>query len=451
MTDPNTNRSYYDSPQNLGQFASKSICESCLKSSEAKNLSDRLNFSEVKEEEKDCHYCHQEHIKRSAETLFNGRPSCKECKKKNFINFVSPTMTGQRIMITQVVQTNSNQNSPLIDLSVRPGEESSLYKSRTVTMFPPNLNLTNQTFDIPEGPLTNRSNHGKAISLKNESELKNKLRINLPNESHNELQNSRLQLGCIDDSSDYGSDNGFSFPQQFLSARCTPLNSPKTIFHPLLTPKSKSNNQNYFMHVKQSQSSNLSKAPNNELNTSLSSFISGIEIYESKKEEGSSSPKKIEFRDAKVGDILSKILTGGINSVKSNLVYLASKDTLGSKFFHSKCDGKAPLILALMLQSGAVFGGFMYKALNPKSLEIKDEKAGLFYTVENNNIMFQKVIKDVIIYKKTGVIFGNPIMLEINFDTLNNVIWNIDSKLNSSVKKTPEWSKHIKDILVLKF
>ena len=139
-----------------------------------------------------------------------------------------------------------------------------------------------------------------------------------------------------------------------------------------------------------------------------------------------------------------------MTTLKSNIIYSISKDKLGSQYFHFKCDGKAPIILALILQSGAIFGGFTYKALDPKISETKDEMAGLFYSVENNQIMFHKVNEKVVIYKKTGIVFGNPTMLEINFDTLNNINWNIDIKENSPGKKALEWNKFIKDIIVLK-
>ena len=439
-----SNKIYHDVSQNLVQFASKSICESCQKSSETKNLSDRINFSEAKEEEKDCHYCYEEHIKCSAETLFNGRPSCKECKKKNFISFVSPIITGQKIMITQVVKNNNNQYNTLI--ASTSSSQKSPQKNRTISMFPSTINFNNQNMDYQEQPQSTSATHAKTFSLNNDEGFKTKLKTN--------LQHKKTNLQLIIDESDDGSDLGISLPQPFLSVKNS--TAQKIFVNNNSTPRTNKDDENGkntiidYANVKRSQFRKLDIIPVDVLNTPTSSIHSGGDANESKKSDTPLSVRILEFRDPKLFNLLHKILSGEMTALKSNLIYSISKDKLGSKYFHFKCDGKAPIILALILQSGAIFGGFIYKTLDPKISEKKDEMAGLFYSVENNQIMFHKVSEKVVIYKKTGIVFGNPTMLEINFDTLNNINWNIDLKENSPTKKGLEWNKFIKDIIVLK-
>ena len=445
MTEPLSNKIYHDIPLNQTKFSYKFICESCQKSSDTRNLSDRLDFSEAKEEEKDCHYCYEEHIKCSAETLFNGRPSCKECKKKNSISFMSPKITGQKIMITQVVKTN-----PLILSPPASSYKKSSYHHRAISMFPSMIN--NQCINY-QGAQSTNANHTKTLSLKNDSGSNTKTKLKL---------NPQYQM---DDCSDYSSDSGISLPQPFLSARNSIAH--KIFFEnnsPSKLNRDDENDKNMVMdfdsNTKTSKSKKLDIAvmPTNTINglnistSSTISTFSGGEVNELKKIEKPLLAGIIKFRDPKVVNILYNILSGDMIALKNNIIYLASKDTLGSKYFHFKCDNKAPIILALILKSGAIFGGLTYKPLDSKITEVKDEMAGIFYSVENKEIILHKVSGDVVIYKKTGVVFGNPIMLEINFDILNNIIWSIDLKENSpsNLKKTPEWKKYIRDVMVLK-
>ncbi len=89
------------------------FCEDCL-TADPDILQDRLtiDFSEAKEEETDCHFCNTRSMNRQAEVLYNGYPSCRECRKrKSVMNFVAQTQdTNQKFIVTQVSNKDPTQS-----------------------------------------------------------------------------------------------------------------------------------------------------------------------------------------------------------------------------------------------------------------------------------------------------------------------------------------------------
>ena len=81
------------------------FCEECLaKDPQVSQDRHTVDFSEAKEEETECYYCNISGMPRPAEVLFNGFPSCRECRRRrNVVNFVAKANeTNQKVIVTQV-------------------------------------------------------------------------------------------------------------------------------------------------------------------------------------------------------------------------------------------------------------------------------------------------------------------------------------------------------------
>lgn len=163
--------------------------------------------------------------------------------------------------------------------------------------------------------------------------------------------------------------------------------------------------------------------------------------------------------DIKVIELFHKILQKGLESRKSQLVYSSSMDKYSGKKFHEKCDKKNPLIIVITLISGYIFGGFFYKSLDPKQVEFEDKQAGLYSTTDGKTIDFYSVNGFKIIYHPSGIAFGSPTMLQINFDSLSTSVCNFELGFYDPFgRKIPfkfekgsiDWSSIITDISVYK-
>jgi hypothetical protein len=113
------------------------FCESC-RTKESIMMQEKMNslFSEAKEEETECQYCFQRGIRRDAETLLDGIPACRDCRKgKNVVNYVTGS-SGQKVVVTQVT---SKENE---DDIVTWGETLNKDRSRT------SIDLSNKSMTI---------------------------------------------------------------------------------------------------------------------------------------------------------------------------------------------------------------------------------------------------------------------------------------------------------------
>ena len=68
-------------------------------------------------------------------------------------------------------------------------------------------------------------------------------------------------------------------------------------------------------------------------------------------------------KDMNIENFLRRIPVHGIHGIKKHLIYAASSDTFTGRKFHSKVDKKSPILMMIYLDTGLIFGGYMYSPL----------------------------------------------------------------------------------------
>jgi len=370
------------------------FCESC-RTRDAEKLPEKantVNFSEAKEEETECYYCASRGLTKQAEVLFNGYPSCRECRKsKNVMNFVTKSASSnQKIVVTQVAAKDGVKEGDVI------------------------MNISENTFK-PQHPKVMKSVDFTGMNLNPLGQS--------PNSYRQERYNPLLMGEDFDDP------NLMQLKAEYLSPR---LASPGMLADPLINPTKLS------PHHARGQTS--------------------VDFYKLMKSQDLTPQVTTRSSDPKVVDFFAKVNQKGIKTHKSNLLYSGQSDKFSGKKFHEKCDQKGPLLIIIFLNSGYMFGGFMTKELNPKLVDVSDPFCGLFSTIDGKTIDFYSVSQGKINYTPNGVSFGNPILLSINFDNLNQLVCNFElvsydpfgRKIPFKVEKGMELSSIITDIAVYK-
>lgn len=135
------------------------FCDDCL-SKDSRAVQDRttIDFSEAKEEETECYYCNLSGMPRPAEVLFNGFPSCRECRRRrNVMNFVAKTNeNNQKVIVTQV-----SLNKDTIQASYHKHHESSPFGKQ---VYDPRFASQELQFSR-EGAITTPRTHNPGFSM----------------------------------------------------------------------------------------------------------------------------------------------------------------------------------------------------------------------------------------------------------------------------------------------
>lgn len=124
------------------------------------------------------------------------------------------------------------------------------------------------------------------------------------------------------------------------------------------------------------------------------------------------------IKDLKIHDFLTKILTTGLNSLKSQEIYSWEKDGKNGAAFHKSCDGHAPLLFLVVLHSGFMLGGYIYSPLDENKRISKDKLAGLF-SFFGEKAYFYEINEQEVKYESAGFSFGIPQNLSVNLDFLD--------------------------------
>lgn len=160
--------------------------------------------------------------------------------------------------------------------------------------------------------------------------------------------------------------------------------------------------------------------------------------------------------DPKVINFFKKINEGGIQAVKGQLVFTTNSDGFSGRKFHQRCDKKSPIILVISLDNGFKIGGFTYKGIDPKSVEVSDNLCGLFCTYDCKKVDFYSVGNSKVVYQPFGVAFGSPIILNLNLEALNTFVCQLElgfydpngNRQLYSFEEKLEWEKLIKEFAV---
>lgn len=160
--------------------------------------------------------------------------------------------------------------------------------------------------------------------------------------------------------------------------------------------------------------------------------------------------------DPKVSEFFKKMNENGIQSLKGQLLFSSSIDGFSGRKFHQKIDKKSPIIILVILDNGFIIGGFTYKGIDPKSVEVSDNLAGLICTYDSKKIDFYQINNNKIIYAPNGVTFGSPISLALNLETVSSFVCNLEigyydpsgKKVLFSSGENKDLGKHIKEVAV---
>lgn len=403
---------------NYRPFCSKCECEP------NKPFHDRVNdfFSEAKEEEVDCQYCKQKNVTKQAETLFNGLPSCRECRKKSAVNIIARDSTNQKIVLTQVSSTRDGGNllpslrNPLVLKSLEGDCISKLIKSPRYVEFksPRYLDFNSPKFTDENAAPTTHYNANPTVS-------------------HYDYGNTRKD------------ENGFE-PN---NARKVPPLRGLVMSSLVLSPRNM-NVDNNMNIVRSSVNSGL---------LSVASSLSDLSLAKeqfNKSMKDSIQPDK-KMKDGKVSDFFAKVKKNGFKGMKGLLFSSLSSAKNSEKVFYEKCGKQCPLLMVVVMQSGFCFGGFWYNALD-KAGEKADKLAGLFSTQDLSKLSFYRINDGAVKHTPNGISFGNPVNLKVSLDDITQSVCKLEMPLKSPnddvmlfrIDQEPKWHQQIKEIAVYK-
>lgn len=163
-----------------------------------------------------------------------------------------------------------------------------------------------------------------------------------------------------------------------------------------------------------------------------------------------------KMSDPKVLDFFKKMNENGIQSLKGQLLFSTSNDGFSGQKFHQKCDKKSPIIVMLVLDNGFKIGGFTYKGIDPKSIEVVDNLAGMFCTYDCKKFDFYSVNNNKLVYHPNGITFGSPTNFSLPLDAIGNLVCNLEigyydpngKKVLFSLTDRRELTKLIKEVCV---
>lgn len=167
--------------------------------------------------------------------------------------------------------------------------------------------------------------------------------------------------------------------------------------------------------------------------------------------------KKRGIKDLKIYEELSRIMTDGLNSLKKKMIYSSSKQKQGAHEFHELCDKQAPLLFMIFLNSGFIFGGYIYAPLDESKPFIHDKLSGL-YSLFGDKVYFYEVNNHEVKYEQRGFSFGAPLNLYIDLEIIDESSCSMELKYKSplgaevtfKISQNFVWSLMIKEICVYK-
>ena len=160
--------------------------------------------------------------------------------------------------------------------------------------------------------------------------------------------------------------------------------------------------------------------------------------------------------DPKVIDFFKKMNETGTPSLKQQLLFSTNIDGFNGKKFHQRVDKKSPIIITVILDNGFKLGGFTYKGIDPKNIEISDNLCGLFCTYDLKKIDFYAVNSNRVLYQPNGITFGSPAAITLNLESLGTFVCNMEigyydpngKKVVFSTGENKDWGKLIREVTV---
>jgi len=167
--------------------------------------------------------------------------------------------------------------------------------------------------------------------------------------------------------------------------------------------------------------------------------------------------KKRGIKDLKIFEVLSNVMRDGLNSLKQKMIYSTIKNKCQAQEFHHFCDKKAPLLFMIFLNSGFIFGGYIYAPLDESKSVMKDKLSGLF-SFFGDKVFFYEVNNKEVKYESRGFSFGIPNNLLIDLEMMDESACNLELKYKSplgaevtfKISQNFVWSLMIKEICVYK-
>ena len=381
------------------------FCTSCEQESRPFISRQQTRFSEAKEEELDCQYCKQKNLHRPAETLFNGLPSCRECKKKQAVNIIARNSINQKIVLTQV---NCSRDGDLIPTIRSPTAFTSLEGDFfTKAVKAARYDALNDENCCPnlDTASSNRDSVGHGLSLHDVTSVQSKQ----PSRSTRNGKSSIVLSSWNSNLETSGNPLRAS-----MSSTCSSITTPS----------------DFSQIVK-------------EVNTSV------------KKARASAQPDR-KISEPQVLQFFKTLKKIGSRAMKKQLLYSMIPGKPSEKPYLSKCQNQSPLLFLIQLQSGICFGAFISKPLSSKAAELKDKKAVLFSTQDISRVSFYRVHTDHICYTSNCISFGNPMISEIHLEEASSMICNLEIPYKSPcgdvclwrIDQEPNWHKQIKEVSI---
>ena len=164
----------------------------------------------------------------------------------------------------------------------------------------------------------------------------------------------------------------------------------------------------------------------------------------------------VAFSKNVLKDFIEKISKKGIDF--SSAIFQATEGSFSSKAFHETCDNQENLVVIIVFSSGYILGTFQEIPMTSEQNVISDEKATIFSLFGGEKAFYYEISSHKLKYEPSGLCFGVPTGLLLNWDILDESFCGLELKYKSplggdvkfKIAENFVWSLIIKEVLAFK-